>query len=84
MLTVNIDLLDRFVNVQSRTIKYIGIDTKCNVTKMYIKFDDSKTGLKKINTDTFAKKHCWVPIEKTEIDVQMKPTKILSPVINRA
>ena len=27
--------------------------------------------------------HCWVPIEKTEVDIRMKSTKALSPVIKR-
>ena len=50
---------------------------------MYVKFHDSKAGLKKINKDAFAKKHCWVPIEKTEVDVRMKSTKALPSVIKR-
>ena len=83
MLTVNIDLQDKLVNGQLGTIKHISIDTKGNVIKIYIKFDDSKAGLKKINKDAFAKKHCWVPIEKTEVDIRMKSTKTLSPVIKR-
>ena len=83
MLTVNIDLQDKLVNGQLGTIKHIRIDTKGNVIKIYIKFDDSKAGLKKINKDAFAKKHCWVPIEKTEVDIRMKLTKTLSPVIKR-
>ena len=83
MLTVNIDLQDRLVNGQLETIKHISIDTKGNVTKMYVKFHDSKAGLKKINKDAFAKKHCWVPIEKTDVDVRMKSTKALSSVIKR-
>ena len=49
MLTVNIDLQDKLVNGQLETIKHISIDTKGNVIKIYIKFDDSKAGLKKIN-----------------------------------
>ena len=39
--------------------------------------------MKKINEDAFAKKHSWVPVEKTEIDIQMKSTKTFSPVIKR-
>ena len=29
------------------------------------------------------KKHYWVPVEKTEVDIQMKSTKTFSPVIKR-
>ena len=56
MLTVNIDLQDRLVNGQLGTIKHISIDTKGNVTKIYVKFHDSKVGLKKLNKVAFAKK----------------------------
>ena len=55
MLTLNIDLRDRLLNSKLGTIKYISIDTKDNVTKIYIKSDDLKAGLKKINKDAFAK-----------------------------
>ena len=65
---------------QSGTIKHISIDTKGHVTKIYVKFHDSKAGLKKINKDAFAKKHSWVPVEKNEVDIRMKSTRALSPV----
>ena len=55
MLTINIDLQDRLVNGQLGTIKYINFDMYSNFTKVYIKFDDCKAGLKKINTDAFGK-----------------------------
>ena len=29
------------------------------------------------------KKHYWVSVEKTEVDIQMKSTKTFSPVIKR-
>ena len=58
MLTVKIDLQDRLVNGQLGTIKHISIDTKGNVAKIYLKFHELKAGLKKINKDAFAKKHC--------------------------
>ena len=47
MLTVNINLQDKLANCQLGTSKHISIDTNSNVTKIYIKFDDSKAGLKK-------------------------------------
>ena len=37
----------------------------CKLTvKIYIKFDDAGASQKKINKDTFAKQHSWVPVEK--------------------
>ena len=51
-----------------------------NVSKFYIKFDDSKDGL---NSDTFRKHHLWVPIEKTKTDIKIKSSKTSSPIIKR-
>ena len=83
MLTVNINLQDKLANCQLGTSKHISIDTKSNVTKIYIKFDDSKAGLKKKNTDAFAKTNYWIPVEKTEVNIRMKSTATSSPVIRR-
>ena len=55
MLTVNIDLQDRLINGQIGTIKYISKGRTNNITKIYVKFDDAKAGLKKMSTDFFAK-----------------------------
>ena len=38
-------------------------------------FDDSKPGLKSMNSDAFGKQHFWVPIEKTEVDIKIKSSK---------
>ena len=67
MLTVNIDLQDNLVNGQLGTIKHISIDTKCNVTKMYIKLDDSKAGLRKTNKDTFQKSIVGFQLKKWKL-----------------
>ena len=72
MLTVNVDLQDRLVNGQLGTVKYIVLNSQNNASKIYIKFDDCKTGLKKMNTDNFARQHLWVPIEKTTVDIRIK------------
>lgn len=82
MLTVNIDIQDRLINGQIGTIKQILTDNG-NVTKVYIKFDDPKAGVKKINADPFARQHSVVPIEKAEASVLIKNNKESSPVIKR-
>ena len=72
MLTVNVDLSDRLVNGQLGTVKHISKNLKGEVTKIYIKFDDAGAGQKKVNKDTFAKQHSWVPVEKYEADIKLK------------
>ena len=37
------------------TVKQIAINSQNNVSKIYIKFDDCKAGLKKVNTDKIAR-----------------------------
>ena len=83
MLTVNIDFEDSLVNGQLGSVKCIRTDSERNVSKIYIKFDDSKSGLKSMNIDAFGKQHLWVPIEKTEVDIKIKSSKNSSPVIKR-
>ena len=82
-LTVNVDLQDRLVNGQLGTVKHIVLNSQNNVSKMYINFDDCKAGLKKMNTDNFARQHLWVPIEKKTVDIRIKSNKSSSPVIKR-
>ena len=81
ILTVNTDLQGGLLNRQLGSIKHINLDMRSNVTKLYIKSDDCKAELKKINTDNFGKKHFCVPIEKTEVDIRIKATKSSSPII---
>ena len=82
-LTVNVDLQDRLVNGQLGTVKHIVLNSQNNVSKMYINFNDCKAGLKKLNTDNFARKHLWFPIDKTTVDIRIKSNKSSSPVIKR-
>ena len=63
MLTVNIDIADRLINGQIGTVKHILTD-RGNVVKIYILMDDSNAGLKKRNSDAFARQHLWIPVEK--------------------
>ena len=44
----------------------------------------SKASLKRMNSDAFRKQRLWVPIEKTEVDINIKSSKTYSPVIERA
>ena len=57
MLTGNVDLQDRLVNGQLSTVKHIVLNSQNNVLKIYMKFDDCKEGLKKMNNDNFARQH---------------------------
>ena len=82
-LTVNVDLQDRLVNGQLGTVKHIVLNSQNNVSKMYINFNDCKAGLKKLNTDNFARQHLWFPIDKTTVDIRIKSNKSSSPVIKR-
>ena len=72
VLTVNVDLSDRLVNDQLGTVKHISKHFDGEVTKIYIKFDDAGAGQKKVNKDTFAEQHSWVPVEKFEADIKLK------------
>ena len=83
MLTVIIDLQDRSVNGKLETVKCIRTDSERNASKIYVKLDDSKAGLKRMNSDAFGKQHLWVPIEKTEVDIKIKSSKTSSPVTER-
>ena len=83
MLNANVNLQDRLVNGQLGTVKHIVLNSQNNVSKSYIKFDDCKAALKKMNIDNFAMQHLWVPIEKTTVNIRIKSNKSLSPVIKR-
>ena len=74
---------DRLVNGQMGTVNYIVLNSQNNVSKIYVKFDDCKAGLKKMNTDNFARQHLWIPIEKTTVHIRIKSNKNSSLVIKR-
>ena len=54
------------------TVKHLSKNLNCEVRKIYIKFDDAGAGQKKINKDTFAKQHSWVPVEKFEAVIKLR------------
>ena len=77
ILNVNFDLQERLVNEQLGTVKCIHTDAESNVSNIYIKFDGSKAGLKRMNSDAFGKHYLWVLIEKREVDIKIKSSKLL-------
>ena len=82
MLTVNVDLQDRLVNGKLETVMHIEWNSQ-GISKIYLKFGDTRAGVKAMNADIFEKQNSWVPIEKTEADIKIKLTKNCSPVIKR-
>ena len=70
MLTMNVDLQDRIINGQFGAMKHIAINDQRNISKIYIKFDDSKAGLKRISIDSLAHDCQWVPIERAEVNIK--------------
>ena len=84
MLTANTDLQDRLINGQIRTIKHISKDRTNNITKLYVKFDDAKAGLKKVSNDFFAKQNSWVPTEKAESNIKIPSKSGVPTVFKRA
>ena len=64
-------------------MKHISCDLNNRILKIYVKFDDTHADMKKIDTDSFAKQHNWVPIEKAETSIVIRVNKDSSPVIKR-
>ena len=54
------------------TVKHLSKNLNCEVTKIYIKFDDAGAGQKKINKNTFKKQHSWLPVEKFEAVIKLR------------
>ena len=82
MLTVNIDFHDRLVNGQLGTEMHIEGNSQ-GISKIYLKFDDTRAGLKAMNADIFGMQNSWVPTEKTEADIKIKLSKNSSSIIKR-
>ena len=78
MSTVNIDLQDRLVNVQLGTVKCIRKDSERNVSKIYVKFDDSKASLKRMNSGAFLENNiCWCLFRKEKLISKLNQVKLL-------
>ena len=84
MLTINVDLQDRLINSQLGTVKHIALNDQCNISKIYIKFDDKKAGLKRISMDSLARDCGWVPSERAEANIRVRANKDSSLVTNRS
>ena len=83
MLTSNIDVADKLSNGQVGTAFHIHTDRNQRVIKIYIKFDDESVGLKKINSNNFARLNKSVPNERVETKIKIRTTKSSSPEIKR-
>ena len=83
MLTTNICVDDRLSNGQLGTVRKIATNHQNKVEKIYIEFDDSNVGLNAQSNDKYAHKHNYVPIERVEANIKIRPNKDSSPVIKR-
>ena len=83
ILTVNIDLQNRLINVQSGTVKHVAKYRKGNIAKTYVQFYDEKAVLKRIWTCIFAKSHFWVSMDKWEGNIKIHSKKNTLSAIKR-
>ena len=51
-----------------------------DISKIYLKFDDTRAGVKAMNADIFGKQNSWMPTEKTKVDIKIKLNKSSSPI----
>ena len=75
MLTVNVGISDRLINGQIGTVKHVFTDSNCNFIRIFIVLNDPKAGVKKINSDPFAKQHLWFSIERAEANIRSRNFK---------
>ena len=82
-ITTNIDLLDRLINGQIGTVKYISIN-KNEVDAIYVAFDNVSAWQIRINrNDLIARNVMWVPIKREETSIYINKCKITSSAIKR-
>ena len=78
MITVNIDIPNRLINGQLGIVKQIKFE-QGKITKIYLKLDNHKAGLKEINgCDTLGRQNKWVPIKRHEALIYIKTSKCSS------
>ena len=82
MLTSNIYVADKLSNGQIGTVFNIHALIHSFIHS-FIKFDDESAGLKKINSDNFARLNKCVPIERVETKIKIRTTKSSSQEIKR-
>ena len=51
--------------------------------KIYVVFDDSQAGRKKMSSNAFAQQNNWVPIERCETEIKINKRSQTSPSIRR-
>ena len=83
MLTCNIDVSDKLSNGQIGTVYHTKTNTCGNISKIYIKMEDSNAGLNAMRADRFAIHHNVVPIEKVEKEIKFNKNSPSSPVMKR-
>ena len=83
MLTTNINIEDRLINGQMRTVKHIEIKEN-EVRTIYLELDDKCTGqIRMSGSDVIAKNNKWVPVKREETSIYLTKYKSTSPTIKR-
>ena len=83
MLTTNVCVDDRLSNGQLGTVKEIVTNNQNQVEKIYVKFDDSRVGLKAMQNDRYGRQCNLVPIGRVEANIKINANKDSSPTIKR-
>ena len=81
MLTMNVDLQDRLIDGQSGTVKHIEINDQHNISKVYIKFDDNKAGLKRISWIVLLVGVDGCLLKKLKLTLELEQVKILPQLL---
>ena len=81
MLTMNVDLQDRLIDGQSGTVKHIEINDQHNISKVYIKFDDNKAGLKRISWIVLLVAVDGCLLKKLKLTLELEQVKILPQLL---
>ena len=81
MLTMNVDLQDRLIDGQSGTVKHIEINDQHNISKVYIKYDDNKAGLKRISWIVLLVAVDGCLLKKLKLTLELEQVKILPQLL---
>ena len=81
MLTMNVDLQDRLIDGQSGTVNHIEINDQHNISKVYIKFDDNKAGLKRISWIVLLVAVDGCLLKKLKLTLELEQVKILPQLL---
>ena len=81
MLTTNINIEDRLINGQIRTVKHIEIKEN-EVRTIYLELDDKCIGqIRMSGSDVIAKTSKWVSVKREEAYICLSKYKSISPAI---